>query len=356
MKSKRQVKVGNVFIGGGSPITIQSMTNTKTDDIDATVSQIEQLKKAGCDIVRCAIPDRESARAIYEIKKKIEMPLVADIHFDYRLALASIENGADKIRINPGNIGDESAVKEIATAAKAKDIPIRIGVNGGSLQKDIIARYGGRTPDALVESAIRNVRLLEKFDFHDIVLSVKTSDVRVNFEAHKLLREKTDCPLHIGITESGTGDRAIIKSAIGIGSLLLSGIGDTIRVSLTGDPVREVECGIDILSSIGLRKGIFNMISCPTCGRTEVDLEAIAVKVNDALTELEKEHIIRRVDTVDVAVMGCAVNGPGEARSTDYGVACGNGRGVIFMKGNIVKTVPEDMIVEELICIIRGNL
>ena len=356
MKTTKQIKVGNVLIGGNAPISIQSMTNTKTSDMEATIAQIRSLSDAGCQIIRCAVPDEESANAIKVIKQNINIPLVADIHYDYRLALLSIENGADKIRINPGNIGAESAVKEVVCEAKKAGIPIRIGVNGGSLEKDLLEKYRGPTPVALVESALRNIKLVEKMNFKDIIVSIKTSDVKANFDAHKLLSTYTNHPLHIGITEAGSGPRALVKSSIGIGSLLLMGIGDTIRVSLTGDPVSEINAAKDILSSIGLKKGTINVISCPTCGRTEVDLPTIASKINERLTELEQKHIKEGKPSITVAIMGCSVNGPGEARSSDFGVACGKGKGVLFKRGQILKTVDEVDIVDELMTLISDQI
>lgn len=351
----KQVKVRNTVIGGGAPISIQSMTNTKTADVEKTVEQINRLAKAGCEIVRCAVPDMESAVAFSQIKKHISIPIVADIHFDYKLAIAAIENGADKIRINPGNIGAKSAVREVVLEAKKAEIPIRIGVNGGSLEKDLLEKHNGITPEALVESALRNIEMVEKFGFDDIVVSIKTSNVKSNYDAHKLLSAQTNHPLHIGITEAGTGQRALIKSAIGIGALLLDGIGDTIRVSLTGDPVNEVEVANNILSTIELKKGVIDIISCPTCGRTEVELDAIVNKISDNLKIYEKERIKQGEKKITVAVMGCAVNGPGEARSADFGVACGKGKGVIFSKGEILKTVSEENIVHELIDVIKNS-
>ncbi len=355
MKITRQVKIGNVFVGGGATVSIQSMTNTKTSDIENTIVQIKQLAAAGCQIVRCAVPDMESARSLAEIKANVNIPVVADIHYDYKLALAAIESGVDKIRINPGNIGDRSGVSEIVKAAKKAEIPMRIGINGGSLEKDILEKYKGVTPVALVESALRNIALVESFDFHNIVVSIKTSDVKMNFDAHKILSDRTDYPLHIGITEAGIGQRSVVKSAVGIGSLLLNGIGDTIRVSLTGDPVNEVIAGKDILSVIGFKQGSIDIISCPTCGRTEVDLEGIAQKVSGELRILEAERISEEMDPITVAVMGCSVNGPGEARGADFGVACGKDRGVIFKKGEIIKTVYEKDIVKELIDVIKDH-
>jgi len=337
----RQVRVGNVLIGGGAPISIQSMTNTPTRDVGATVAQIKALEKAGCDIVRVAVPDMASAEAVKAIKDQISIPLVADIHFDHRLALKAMESGADKIRINPGNIGSKEKVREVVNMASQRGIPIRIGVNSGSLEKHLLEKYGRVCAEALVESALNHAALLEDMGFRDIVISIKASDVVMSYRAHQLLSEKTDYPLHIGITEAGTPYRGIIKSAVGIGALLLNGIGDTLRVSLTGDPVEEVRAAKEILRACGLyRKGI-QFISCPTCGRTQIDLIGIANKVEEALEGLDKP--------IKVAIMGCAVNGPGEAREADIGIAGGKGTAVLFKKGRIIKKVDEDKIVETLI-------
>jgi (E)-4-hydroxy-3-methylbut-2-enyl-diphosphate synthase len=337
-----------VTIGGGSRISVQSMTNTDTRDVCATARQITELARAGCDIVRCAAPDAEAARALGEIKNRlagdgIYVPVVADIHFDYRLALLAIENGADKIRINPGNIGDRAKLREIADAARAAGIPLRIGVNSGSIEKGILARLG-RGAEALARSALADIEIFESFGFRDLIVSVKSSDVRENYEAARLIAAETDCPQHIGITESGAGGRALAKSSIGIGSLLLAGIGDTLRVSLTGDPVREVRAGRDILASLGLLPGAIDVISCPTCGRCRIDLERVAAEVRAGLAEAESARMRAAEAGVDVpplcvAVMGCAVNGPGEASHADAGVACGEGKGVIFVKGEIEGTV-----------------
>lgn len=345
----RQVSCGSVLIGGGAPISIQSMTNTDTRNIAQTVSQIIRLTDAGCDIVRCAIPDMEAAEAFGEIKKQVKVPLVADIHFDYRLAIAAIKNGADKVRINPGNIGSRDNVKAVVNAAKERNIPIRIGVNSGSLEKDILEKYKGVTAEGLSESALRNIELIEDMGFSDIVLSLKSSDVKLNYKAHKLIFEKTAYPLHIGITEAGTVESGKAKSAIGIGALLLSGIGDTIRVSLTGDPVNEVLFASEILKALDLKKSSIQFISCPTCGRCGVDLAKIAAEVETALKPVEAHMNKHNLPSFSVAVMGCAVNGPGEAREADFGVACGKGKGLIFQNGEIIKTVPEKDIAKELI-------
>ncbi|MCR5482761.1 MAG: flavodoxin-dependent (E)-4-hydroxy-3-methylbut-2-enyl-diphosphate synthase [Clostridia bacterium] len=336
-----KVFCGDVQIGGGAPISIQSMTNTNTADVKATTKQICELADAGCQIVRLAVPDMEAAEAFREIRKNSPVPLVADIHFDYRLAIAAIRNGADKIRINPGNIGSRDRVEAVVREAKAAGIPIRVGVNSGSLEKSILEKYGRVTAKGLAESAMNNVKLLESMDFEDIVVSLKSSDVIMNYEAHKIISKLTQHPLHIGVTEAGTPARGEIKSAAGIGALLLEGIGDTMRVSLTGDPVREVIFAKKLLAEIGIRKDSINIVSCPTCGRTKVNLEAIVNKIEAALMPLEKERAAKGLKGITVAVMGCAVNGPGEAKEADLGVACGDGKGLIFIKGETVGTVDE---------------
>jgi len=348
-----------MYIGGDAPVSIQSMLTVDTSDVVAAIRQIEELKDAGCDVVRLAVPSMEAADAFGKIKRETvlrhgekAMPLVADIHFDYRLALASIENGADKIRINPGNIGEISHVKAIADAAKERGIPIRVGINSGSLEKDILKKYGKVTAEGLSESAIRNARLLEDMDFQDIVVSIKSSDVCMNFDAHKILDAKTDYPLHIGITEAGMGESGVIKSAVGIGALLLAGIGNTIRVSLTGDPVKEILCAKEILESVGLRNSGINIISCPTCGRAKVNLEKIVLELSEKLKEVKAQRVKEGQPRISIAVMGCIVNGPGEAKEADIGVACGDGKGAIFSKGEIIKTVSEDAISDELLRII----
>jgi (E)-4-hydroxy-3-methylbut-2-enyl-diphosphate synthase len=343
----KQINVGGVKIGGGAPVTVQSMTNTKTGDVAATVAQIKRLEAAGCDIVRVAVPDMEAARAIGEIKAQIAIPLVADIHFDHRLALMAAEAGADKIRINPGNIGGEDNVRAVADMCRKRGIPIRIGVNGGSLERDLLEAFGGVTRAALAESALRHIRLLQKFDFDDICVSVKTSDVRLTIEAYRLLSETVDYPLHLGVTEAGTEYMGLVKSAVGIGTLLSEGIGDTIRVSLTAPPEREVRAGIAILKSLGLRRGGAELISCPTCGRTRIDLIPIAEEVERRLESLDRD--------ITVAVMGCAVNGPGEARRADYGIAGGDGEGVLFKKGETVGKVPMDKLVDALFALIEAD-
>lgn len=334
------VRIGNVTIGGDNRIAIQSMTNTRTDDVAATVSQINRLAAEGCDIIRCAVPDMESARALSKIKEQISIPLVADIHFDYKLAIAAIENGADKIRINPGNIGSRDRVEAVVKAAKAHHIPIRVGVNSGSLEKDIIAKYGHVTAEGIAESALRNVSLLEELDFHDIVISIKSSDVMMSVKAHEILRDRTTHPLHVGITETGSLIAGNIKSAMGIGIILYEGIGDTIRVSLTSDPIEEVRSAKMILKNLGLRKGGINVVSCPTCGRTRIDLISLAGEVEKLCAGYDLD--------IKVAVMGCAVNGPGEAREADLGVAGGNGEGLIFRHGEIIRKVPESALLDEL--------
>ncbi|SDF24973.1 4-hydroxy-3-methylbut-2-en-1-yl diphosphate synthase [Thermoanaerobacter thermohydrosulfuricus] len=339
-KITREVKIGNKKIGGNNPILVQSMTNTDTHDIEKTIEQIKRLEAEGCDIIRVAVPDMEAAEAIKEIKKNINIPLVADIHFDYRLAIKSIENGADKIRINPGNIGREENIKKVVEIAKEKGIPIRIGVNSGSLEKEILHKYKGVTAEAVVESALKNVLILEKLGFYDIVISLKTPNVPLTIEAYKLASSKVDYPLHVGITEAGTIEAGTIKSAIGIGTLLYLGIGDTIRVSLTGDPVHEVRVGRQILRSLGLLKEGVEIISCPTCGRTKIDLIRLAEEVEKRTRNIKKP--------LKVAVMGCAVNGPGEAKEADIGIAGGDGEGVIFKKGKVYKKVKEEELVEEL--------
>lgn len=340
-KITRTVSAGGVKIGGGNPISIQSMCNTDTRDVVSTVAQIHALEQAGCEIIRVAVPDMEAAEAISKIKEQIHIPLVADIHFDYRLALKCIENGIDKVRINPGNIGSRDRVKLVADAAKNSGIPIRIGVNGGSLEKRLVEKYGGATSDALVESALNHAELLDDVNFSDIVVSIKVSNVPVMLEAYRKFSEKSDIALHVGVTESGTERLGTIKSSIGIGALVSEGIGDTIRVSLTADPVREIYAAKDILRTLGERNRGIEFVSCPTCGRTQIDLIRIASEVEKRLENVEKN--------IKVAVMGCAVNGPGEARDADIGIAGGNGEGLIFKKGVILRKVPENMIVDELI-------
>ncbi|MEA4972583.1 MAG: flavodoxin-dependent (E)-4-hydroxy-3-methylbut-2-enyl-diphosphate synthase [Candidatus Metalachnospira sp.] len=339
-KTTKEVNIGGVKIGGNNPIAIQSMCNTDTRDVDKTVEQIKKLEEAGCEIIRVAVPDMQAAEAIKEIKKHIDIPLVADIHFDYRLALKAIEGGIDKIRINPGNIGSEDRVKQVADMAKKNGIPIRIGVNSGSLEKHLVEKYGGVTPEGLVESALGHVRLLEKYDFYDTVISIKASSVPFSIEVYDLLSNTVDYPLHVGITEAGTVWGGTVKSAVGIGAILSKGIGDTIRVSLTGDPVEEIGAAKEILKSLELRRFGVDFVSCPTCGRTCIDLIKIANEVEGRLKNIDKN--------IKVAVMGCAVNGPGEAREADIGIAGGHGEGLIFKKGEILRKVPENMLVDEL--------
>lgn len=344
-KLTKKITVGNISIGGDSQITIQSMTNRETKNISEVIEQIKALESAGCQIIRTAIPDEDSALAIKIIKKEMNVPLVADIHFDYRLAILSIENGADKIRINPGNIGDSERIRKVVEKAKERNIPIRVGVNAGSLEKELLIKYNGITVDALVESAVKNIKLIEDIGYDNLILSIKASDVMSTIEAYRRISEISDYPLHIGITEAGTVHRGTIKSAVGIGTLLAEGIGDTLRVSLTGNPLNEVRIGLDILKSLGIRKDGLNLVSCPTCARCKVNLEEIANKIDNAVKNIDKN--------LKIAVMGCAVNGPGEAKDADIGVACGDKCGLIFIKGEIIKKVPEDKIVEEIITIIN---
>ena len=336
----KTVKIGNCVIGGGNKIAIQSMTNTRTENVKETVKQILALEEAGCDIVRCTVPTQEAADAIREIKRYIHIPLVADIHFDYRMAIAAIENGADKIRINPGNIGSTDRIKAVVDAAKERNIPIRVGVNSGSLEKELVEKYDGVTPQGLVESALKHVHILEKFGFYDIVVSIKASDVPFSIEAYRLLSEAIPYPIHVGITEAGTPYAGTIKSAVGIGTILAMGIGDTIRVSLTGDPIEEIRAAKEILKSLGLRQFGITFVSCPTCGRTEIDLISIANEVEEKCRSIQKN--------IKVAVMGCVVNGPGEAREADLGIAGGKGVGLVFKKGKIIRKVSEDKLVTAL--------
>lgn len=336
----RVVRIGDRKIGGGNPILIQSMTNTKTEDVEATVAQILALEKAGCEIIRCTVPTEEAAEALSEIKKQIHIPLVADIHFDYRMAIAAIENGADKIRINPGNIGSAEKVKAVVDAAREREIPIRVGVNSGSLEKPLLEKYGGVTAEGIVESALDKVRMIEELDYRNLVISIKSSDVLMCVKAHELLADRTDYPLHVGITEAGTVRSGNIKSAIGLGLILSKGIGDTIRVSLTGDPVEEIRSARLILRTLGLRKGGVEVVSCPTCGRTQIDLIGLASKVEALVEDYPLD--------IKVAVMGCAVNGPGEAREADLGIAGGRGEGLLIKKGEIIRKVPEDQLLNAL--------
>ena len=341
MSSKITVTAGNVKIGGGERVSVQSMLNIPADNIEGSVNQAIALEKAGCDIIRAAIPNMDAVRLIPALKEAVKAPIVADIHFDYKLALEAVAAGVDKIRINPGNIGSDDRVKAVADACKAKNIPIRIGVNSGSLEREILKKYGSPTPEALVESALYHASLLEKFDFNDIVLSMKSSTVGSMVRAYELADERCDYPLHLGVTEAGTERMGIIKSAAGIGSLLLRGIGDTIRVSLTADPVREVYAARDILKALDIEKGGVQFVSCPTCGRTKIDLISLANEVQERLKDCKRD--------IKVAVMGCVVNGPGEAREADYGIAGGDGNGLVFKKGEILYKVPEERLVDALI-------
>lgn len=339
-RKSRKIKLGNTYIGGDSDILVQSMLNIPAADIDGSVAQAKELAAAGCQVIRFAIPNEQALDLVEPIKNAVDVPLVADIHFDYRLALGAVERGIDKIRINPGNIGDDSRVKAVADACKAKNIPIRIGVNSGSLEKEILAKYGSPTPEAMVASAMYHARLLEKFDFEDIIISIKSSNVETMINAYELAAQECDYPLHLGVTEAGTERMGIIKSSIGIGSLLTRGIGDTIRVSLTDAPVKEVFAAFDILKAIGLKKDCPYLISCPTCGRTKIDLVGLAKQVEDRLRDCKKP--------IKVAVMGCIVNGPGEAKEADIGIAGGDGNGLIFKKGEILRKVDEKDLLEEL--------
>lgn len=336
----RAVLAGNLKIGGGVPISVQSMLCVPVHDIEGNVEQARRLESAGCDIVRVTVPDKEALKTVEALKKNITIPLVADIHFDYRLAIESVKAGVDKVRINPGNIGDDDRVKAVADACRNAGVPIRIGVNSGSLEKNILAHYGGVTPEAMVESGLYHISLLEKFDFNDIVLSLKSSDTRVMYKAYELAAQKCPYPLHLGVTEAGTENMGVIKSAAGIGGLLLRGIGDTIRISLTDDPVKEVEAGIKLLKAIDLRKGGIRFVSCPTCGRTQIDLIGIAKQAEERLGGIDKD--------ITVAIMGCVVNGPGEASAADIGIAGGDGCGVLFKKGEIIKKLDENQLLDAL--------
>lgn len=340
----KQIKVGNVLVGGGAPVSIQSMTNTRTDDVEATLRQIRELAAAGCEIIRVAVPDMAAAKAVGKIKEQCPLPLVVDIHFDYKLALEAIAAGADKVRINPGNIGSEDRVKAVADACRQRGIPIRIGVNGGSLEKPLLAKYGGVCPEAMVESAFGHIKLLNKFDFDDICVSLKSSSVPMTMKAYQIMSQESDYPLHIGVTEAGTVRMGTLKSAVGIGGLLALGIGDTMRVSLSADPVKEVYAARDILKAAGIRKEGAELVSCPTCGRTRIDLISLAGEVEERLKTVDKP--------ITVAVMGCVVNGPGEASAADCGIAGGVGEGLLFKKGQIIKKVPQDQLVDELFALI----
>jgi (E)-4-hydroxy-3-methylbut-2-enyl-diphosphate synthase len=337
----KKIRLRDIYVGGDSPITVQSMANTDTRDGAATIEQIRRLEEAGCEIVRVAVPDMEAAEAVKSIRKAVKIPLVVDIHFDYRLALACMENGADKVRINPGNIGDRDRVAQVVRMAKDRQIPIRIGVNSGSVEKHIISKYGGVSPEGMVESALEHARILEELDFDQIMFSIKASSVPMTIAAYRLISEKTRYPLHIGITEAGTPFKGTVKSAAGLGCLLAEGIGDTLRISLTGDPVEEVKVGIELLRAMDLRRGGIDFISCPTCGRCQIDLINIANRVEQKLRSVNKD--------IRVAVMGCAVNGPGEAREADIGIAGGKGEALLFRKGEIIRKIPQDRIEEELL-------
>jgi len=343
-ENTKVIAIGNKVIGGNNPILIQSMTNTRTEDVQATVAQIKKLEQAGCDIIRCAVPTMEAAQAIAEIKKQISIPLVADIHFDYRLAIAAMENGADKIRINPGNIGSVEKIKAVVDCAKERNIPIRVGVNSGSLEKELVEKYNGVTAEGIVESALDKVRIIEEMGYDNLVISIKSSDVMMCVKAHELLVKETNYPLHVGITESGTVYSGNIKSAVGLGAILYQGIGNTIRVSLSGDPVEEIKSAKLILKTLGLRTGGIEVVSCPTCGRTRIDLIQLANQVEDMVKDIDLD--------IKVAVMGCAVNGPGEAKEADIGIAGGVGEGLLIKKGEIVRKVPED----ELLSVLREEL
>ena len=336
----KEIQIGNVKIGGGKPIAIQSMTNTKTEDVAATVAQIQRLENAGCEIIRCTVPNEAAAKAIAEIKKQIHIPLVADIHFDYKMAIAAMENGADKIRINPGNIGSIDKVKAVVDVAKERNIPIRVGVNSGSLEKELVAKYNGVTAEGIVESALDKVHIIEDLGYDNMVISIKSSDVMMCVRAHELLAGRTVYPLHVGITESGTLTSGNIKSAVGLGIILNQGIGDTIRVSLTGDPVEEIKSAKLILRTLGLRKGGIEVVSCPTCGRTKIDLIGLANKVENMVSGIPLD--------IKVAVMGCAVNGPGEAKEADIGIAGGDGEGLLIKKGEIIRKMPESELLDAL--------
>lgn len=354
----RAVRVGDVVIGGGAPVSIQSMTNVDTRDTDALVRQIDELADAGCEIVRCAIPDMEAAESFGSARKLVRVPLVADIHFDHRLAIAAIENGADKIRINPGNIGSIERVKAVVDKAREYGVPIRVGVNSGSLEKDLIEKYGGVTAEALAVSGANMVKLIEDMDYDQLVVSIKSSNVKMNYDAHMMLRDLVDCPIHIGITESGTPRNGKLKSAVGIGALLLAGIGDTMRVSLTDDPVEEVVFARRILQTVGLRQKAIETVSCPTCGRTEIDLISLANEAEDRLEPIALRRESLGLKPLKIAVMGCAVNGPGESREADYGIAGGRGEGLLFSHGEILEKVPENELIDRLIEIVEadGNL
>ena len=351
----KSVNCGGVQIGGGAAVSIQSMTNVDTRDTDALVRQIDELADAGCEIVRCAIPDMLAAESFGRARKLVKVPLVADIHFDHKLAIAAIENGADKIRINPGNIGSLENVRKVVDKARERNIPIRVGVNSGSLEKELIEKYGGVTARGLAESGANTLKIIEDLGYDQLVVSIKSSNVKMNYDAHMLLRDMTDYPIHIGITESGTPRNGKLKSAVGIGSLLLAGIGDTMRVSLTENPVEEVLMAKRILETVGIREKAIEVVSCPTCGRTQIDLIGLANEAEERLEPIAEERKRLGKRALKIAVMGCAVNGPGESREADYGIAGGKGEGLVFAHGEIIKKVPENLLIEELIKIVKED-
>lgn len=351
----KQINCGGVLIGGGAPVSIQSMTNVDTRDTDALVRQIDELTEAGCEIIRVAVPDMAAAESLGRAKKLVRIPVVADIHFDHKLAIAAIENGADKIRINPGNIGSIEKVKAVVNKAKERNIPIRVGVNSGSLSKEMLSKHGGVTAAALAESGASTLKVIEDLDYDNLVVSIKSSNVKMNYDAHMILKELTDHPVHIGITESGTPRNGIIKSVAGIGSLLLAGVGDTMRVSLTDDPVNEVIWARRILETVGMRQKEIEVVSCPTCGRTEIDLIELANEAEDRLEPIAAKRKAEGKRPLKIAVMGCAVNGPGESREADYGIAGGRGEGLVFAAGEILKKVKEDELIDELIRLVEND-
>lgn len=351
----KQVNIGGVLVGGGAPVSIQSMTNVDSRDTKALVRQIDELSDAGCQIVRVAVPDLESAESLGRAKKLVKVPLVADIHFDYKLAIAAIENGADKIRINPGNIGSIDRVKAVVDKARERGIPIRVGVNSGSLSRDVLEKYGGVTAAGLAESGVSTLRVIEDLGYDKLVVSIKSSNVKINYDAHMILKDLTDYPIHIGITESGTPRNGIVKSVAGIGSLLLAGVGDTMRVSLTDNPVNEVVWARRILETVGMRQKAIEVVSCPTCGRTEIDLIGLANEAEDRLQPIAARREKEGKRPLKIAVMGCAVNGPGESREADYGIAGGRGEGLVFARGEILKKVREDELIDELIRLVEND-
>lgn len=351
----KQVNIGGVLVGGGAPVSIQSMTNVDSRDTKALVRQIDELSDAGCQIVRVAVPDLESAESLGRAKKLVKVPLVADIHFDYKLAIAAIENGADKIRINPGNIGSIDRVKAVVDKARERGIPIRVGVNSGSLSRDVLEKYGGVTAAGLAESGVSTLRVIEDLGYDKLVVSIKSSNVKMNYDAHMILKDMTDYPIHIGITESGTPRNGIVKSVAGIGSLLLAGVGDTMRVSLTDNPVNEVVWARRILETVGMRQNAIEVVSCPTCGRTEIDLIGLANEAEDRLQPIAARREKEGKRPLKIAVMGCAVNGPGESREADYGIAGGRGEGLVFARGEILKKVREDELIDELIRLVEND-